>query len=431
MIYDTTEHTLVVTAKKVGTEIVISYTMDGVDNGLLTVANRLETGTLKVEKRRVISHLPEHQQKAFNFLINIKDASNRPLSGTYPLQMGGENQSITFTNGYAAVALKAGESAEILDLPDGAAYTITEDAAGGFTTTSTGTPGEIAAGQQSTAVFENEYQPAGRYQLIGLKKLDGAELRLDQFSFSVLDEAGQVVARGKNNADGRFFLDTLHFTQEDIGTRTYTIVEDKGEDTTILYDPTRYEVNLTITDKGDGTLSVTDDLNGQQITFTNRVISHQLVISKRVAGNIGSKNRAFSFTLSVPGMAGETLTVSTDGGASLSNETLDARGQTTFTLMDGQSICFYPVSGAYTVTETDAGSYVTTVSIDQGAPTEGTSAAGSVNASGSRVDFVNTLEVPTPTGIDTPNAGALICLCLAIALMAVSIAGRRLVRYDE
>ena len=76
---------------------------------------------LKTEKRKVISHLPEHQQKAFDFLINIKDASNRPLSGTYPLQMGGENQSITFTNGYAAVALKAGESAEILDLPDGAA----------------------------------------------------------------------------------------------------------------------------------------------------------------------------------------------------------------------------------------------------------------------------------------------------------------------
>lgn len=432
VIYDTAVHTLVVTAQLVDSEIVVSYTMDGVSNGHLMIQNRVETGTLKVEKRTVTSHLPEHQEKAFGFLIHIEDVSDRPLNGDYQLQTGtGEVHSITFTNGYAAVTLKAGESAEILGLPDGAAYTVTEDAAGGFTVTSSGTPGAIAADQQSVAAFDNAYQSTGLYQFIGLKTLEGAELERNQFSFSILDEQGQVVGSGKNNADGGVFLDTLYFTQDDIGTKTYTIVEDKGSDTAFLYDPTQYVVTLTIADKGDGTLSVTDDLNGGKITFVNKAISHQLVISKQVAGSIGSRNKAFSFTLSVPDMAGSTLNVSTDNGATFQSITLDAQGETTFSLMDSQSILFYPVSGAYTVTETDAGSYITTVSVDQGAATEGTTASGSVSASGSRVDFVNTLDATIPTGVDTPMASAILCLCLAVAMMAISMAGRRLVRDED
>ena len=82
------------------------------------------------------------------------------------------------------------------------------------------------------------------------------------------------------------------------------------------------------------------------------------------------------------------------------------------------------------VTETENGGYVTTVSVDQGAAAEGTTATGSVSASGSRVDFVNTLEVSPPTGVDTPTAAAIMGLCLAGALLAISLAGRRLVR-DE
>ena len=432
VIYDTAVHTLVVTATKVGSEIVVSYTMDGVENGHLLVSNRLETGTLKVEKRTVTSHLPEHQEKAFDFLINIKDASNRPLSGTYQMQTGsGGTQSITFTNGFGVVTLKAGESAVILGLPDGAAYTVAEDAVGGFTATSSGTPGVIAANEQRVTTFDNLYQSAGLYQFIGRKTLTGATLELDQFSFSVMDEAGNVVARGKNNADGSLFLDTLRFTQDDIGTKTYTIVEDRGTDPSYIYDPTVYVVTLTIADNGDGTLSVTDDLNGQQLLFANECISHQLVIGKQVAGNLGSRNRAFSFTLAVPGMAGETLNVSTDGGATFERVTLDAQGETTFTLTDAQTISFYPVTGTYTVTETDNGGYVTTVTVDQGAASEGTTATGSVSTSGSRVDFVNTLEASPPTGVDTPAAAAIMCLCLAGALLAISLAGRRLVRDEE
>lgn len=432
VIYDTTVHTLVVTAEEVNNEIIVSYTMDGVQNGHLTVTNRLETGTLLVEKRTVTSHLPEHQQKAFDFLISVKDSSNRPLNGAYTLLTdSGETRSVTFTNGFAAISLRAGESAVIQGLPDGASYTVTEDAAGGFTATSSGSTGTITADQQSTATFDNAYQSAGLYQFIGVKKLEGAALEMDQFSFTVLDEEGNVVARGKNNADGSFFLDTLYFTQDDIGTRTYTIQEDAGTDPSYIYDRTTYRVTLTISDNGDGKLSVTDDLNGQQLLFTNKHISNQLVVSKTVAGSIGSVNQEFSFTLSIPAMAGETVNVSTDGGASFAEQTLDAQGQTAFTLRHGQSVFFYPVSGTYTVTETDAGSYVTTCSVDQGAAVEADSATGSVSEDGSHVAFVNTLQATTPTGVRTSSASALAGLGIASALMAVSMVGRRGTRREE
>lgn len=289
----------------------------------------------------------------------------------------------------------------------------------------------ITTDEQRVTTFDNVYQSAGLYQFIGRKTLTGATLKLDQFSFSVLDEAGNVVARGKNNADGSLFLDTLRFTQDDIGTKTYTVVEDRETDPSYIYDPTVYVVTLTIADNGDGTLSVTDDLNGRQLLFANECISHQLVIGKQVAGNLGSRSKAFSFTLTVPGMAGEALNVSADGGATFERVTLDAQGATTFTLTDSQTISFYPVTGAYTVTETDQGGYVTTVAVDQGAAAEGTTATGSVSATGSRVDFVNMLEASPPTGVDTPTAGALMCLCLAGALLAISLAGRRLVRDEE
>ena len=437
VVYDTREHRLVVTVSRVNNQMVATYTLDGVENGHLLVSNRLQTGTLKIGKRTVTSHLPEHQEKEFSFLVSIKDASGRPLNGSYEgILSDGSTQTLAFANGMAAVTLRQGESIVISGLPDGAAYTVTERAMGGFTATATGDIGAIEANQQREAVFDNTYRSEGRYQFIGTKQVKDATLAQDQFTFSVLDETGNVVARGKNNADGSFFLDTLFFTQEDIGPdgtgeKTYTIVEDPGTEPGYIYDRTRYEVTLTLMDNGEGVIYVADNLNGVPLVFENLYITGQFAISKKVEGNLGSKNRDFSFSLAMPDMAGMTISVSTDGGASFAEMTLNAQGTHTFTLRDGQSIIFYPVSGAYTVTETDPGSYTTTYSIDQGAAVEGTSASGRLDESGGHVAFVNTLQVSTPTGVSTSSASALMGLCLAACLIAIARAGRRCSRLDE
>jgi len=439
VIYDTREHRLVVkvTYSNANRQYVASYSLDGVEKGHLTVANRLQTGTLQIGKRNVVSHLAAHQTQAFPFLVSIKDASGRPLNGSYELLLSdGTKQMLAFTNGMAALTLRQGETAVISGLPDGAAYTVTEPAVGGFTASATGNTGTIEANRKQEAVFDNTYQSSGRYQFIGVKQVEGATLEQNQFSFSVLDETGSVVARGSNNADGSFFLDTLYFTQEDVGpdglgTKTYTIVEDAGTLPGYLYDRTRYEVTLTIMDNGDGTLSVADDLNGVPIVFVNKFITGQFTVSKKVEGNLASKNRDFSFTLSLPDMARKTVSVSTDGGATFKELTLNAQGTYTFTLRDDQSIILYPVSGAYTVTETDPGSCITTYSIDQGAAVEGTSASGRLDENGGHVAFVNTLQVSPPTGVRTSSASALMGLCLATCLIVIARAGRRCSYHDE
>ena len=270
VIYDTTPHTLVVTVTKSGNKMVVSYTMDGAANGHLTITNKLDSGALQVTKTAVNSTVEDHQTKEFGFLVYVKDSSDVPLNGAYTVQYGSAAaQTITFTNGYGAVKLKAGESAVITDLPHGATYSITEDAVGGFTATATGAAGTIVADQQQRASFANEYHSSGPYQFTAVKRLEGAELKQDDFSFRVLDEEGTIVAQGKNNKDGSVFLDTLVFDENDVGEKTYYIEEVPASIPGYVYDTTRHTVKLTIADNGDGTLSITDDLNGSPIVFNN------------------------------------------------------------------------------------------------------------------------------------------------------------------
>ena len=327
--------------------------------------------------------------------------------------------------------LKAGESVVISEIPDGASYAVTEDQAGGFTATSTGDTGVIAANQQSAAAFSNEYHAAGLYQFIGVKQLENASLSLDLFTFSVVDEDGRVVARGKNNADGSIFLDTLYFTEQDIGTKTYTIVEDLGSVPGVIYDRTQHRVTLTITDPSNGILSVTDDLNGTPITFTNRFITDQLTVSKAVEGNVSSQNRAFSFVLSLPDMAGQNLFASTDGGATFQSLPLDAQGQATFTLQHGQSFIVYPATGRYTVTETDPGSYTPSYTINQGTPVQGSTASGTADSDGVHVAFVNTLQVVPPTGVHTSYGSAVAGVLLAACFIVIITMKRRCCDHEQ
>jgi len=427
VIYDTRERTMVVKVENVNGQLKATYTVDGVANAPINIVNRLEPGTLKVEKARVDSHLEEHKTQEFGFLINVKNQSNRPLSGNYTLKKSdGTTATVTFTNGYASVKLKAGEHVIIEGLPDGATYTVTEDAAGGFTPTATGDTGTIVANQQCTASFINTYAASSRYQFVGTKKLDGAEMTLNQFSFRITDENGNVVARGKNTEDGVIFFDTITFTHEDIGEKVYHYVaEDVGEDGNYIYDPTVYTVKLTITDNGDGTLNIVADKKNEDIVFSNKYLADVLRVRKKVTGNMGNRYQPFPFTLTVQDGANQTINLSTDGGLTFSEVTLDGSGKTTFELMHGQNIIFYPVTGTFTVTETANGSYTTSYSLNGADAVSDTSVTAINQDGGSTVEFVNTLDVGVPTGVSLPNSAALAGIAMAMALLAIVYAGRR------
>ena len=88
------------------------------------------------------------------------------------------------------------------------------------------------------------------------KKLTGRELAAGEFSFELV-EGGNVVATGKNDAEGNITMSAVKYTKP--GKHTYTLREAKGGTTSkgITYSDAKYTIETTITDNGDGTLSAT------------------------------------------------------------------------------------------------------------------------------------------------------------------------------
>ena len=107
--------------------------------------------------------------------------------------------------------------------------------------------GEAAAYTDSGVSFVNTYAPLEtKVTLVGTKTLTGRTLKAEEFSFVVADAQGNVVANGLNAADGSITFRSISYTTP--GTYTYTISEVGGALKGVTYDPTTYEVTVTVTD---------------------------------------------------------------------------------------------------------------------------------------------------------------------------------------
>ena len=245
----------------------ITYTGGTGDNGN-TITNELKPGSLQVSKTVVSSHAP-HAEQNFTFSLNLADNQGQPISGSYTLEKGGVSEELTVSAGRATFTLKGGETALITGLPHGASYVVSEAVPGGFTVKQNGANGSIVVNQTANASFTNTYASKGSYTPVALKNLTGKTLESGEFTFVLQDEDGYKVAEARNNADGSITFEDLEFTHEDVGTKVYRIVEQDQGVAGYTYDDTVLTVTLTIEDNGDGTLSVTDDLEGQPALFSN------------------------------------------------------------------------------------------------------------------------------------------------------------------
>ena len=256
--------------------------------------NTAKTGSLTVKKTVVGGD----SQREFGFTVALADGDGEPVSGTF----GKGEHAVTFTDGKATFTLKDGGEKTIAGLPVGAHYTVTEDAAEGYTTAVNGADGSKAEGavteDGATVAFTNTYGTAteGRdISTAGLftKTLEGRDwAEGDSFQFALAGEGGAPMPEG--SADGSktvsvtaaagtragdrvaFDFGPIRYTLDDIKdagfaevggkrvrakTFTYTVREVRPDDGSaiagVAYDGHVATMTVTVTDDGSGNLTAT------------------------------------------------------------------------------------------------------------------------------------------------------------------------------
>ncbi len=176
------------------------------------------------------------------------------------------------------------------------------------------------------ASFRNTYEIAD-VDYVGItvsKVLNGRAMAAGEFNFTIegTDDASKalLVDSDRSFANGAAAsgekssmkkLDGLHFTKEDAGkTYTFTVRETVPEDADklpgVAYDETEHEVEISVADAGDGKLTVTTTVDGQEgneVAFANAYAAAPLEtevdfgLTKRLAGRDWTDNDAFTFEI--------------------------------------------------------------------------------------------------------------------------------------
>lgn len=322
--------------------------------------NTAKTGSLTVKKTVVGGD----SQREFGFAVTLTDGDGEPVSGTF----GKGEHAVTFTDGKMTFTLKDGGEKTIAGLPVGAHYTVTEDAAEGYTTTVNGADGSKAGGavteDGATVAFTNTYGTAveGRdVSTAGLftKALKGRDwAEGDSFQFALTGEGGAPMPEG--SADGSktvsvtaaagtktgdrvaFDFGAIRYTLDDIKdagfaelggkrvrakTFTYTVREVRPDDGSAIagvsYDGHTATMTVTVTDDGSGNLTATTPAIAQASggdfvnTYTTELdysVRAGVRLSKTLSGHAMEAGQ-FAFTVAADAETAAKLGLKTDKDA--------------------------------------------------------------------------------------------------------------------
>lgn len=322
--------------------------------------NTAKTGSLTVKKTVVGGD----SQREFGFAVTLTDGDGEPVSGTF----GKGEHAVTFTDGKMTFTLKDGGEKTIAGLPVGAHYTVTEDAAEGYTTTVNGADGSKAGGavteDGATVAFTNTYGTAveGRdVSTAGLftKALKGRDWAAgDSFQFALTGEGGAPMPEG--SADGSktvsvtaaagtktgdrvaFDFGAIRYTLDDIKdagfaelggkrvrakTFTYTVREVRPDDGSAIagvsYDGHTATMTVTVTDDGSGNLTATTPAIAQASggdfvnTYTTELdysVRAGVRLSKTLSGHAMEAGQ-FAFTVAADAETAAKLGLKTDKDA--------------------------------------------------------------------------------------------------------------------
>ena len=350
--------------------------------------NTAKTGALTVKKTVVDGD----SQREFGFTVMLADEDGEPVSGTF----GKGDGAMTFTDGKATFTLKDGGEKTIVGLPVGARYTVTEDAAEGYTTTTDGAEGTVTE-DGATAAFTNTYGAATEGRDVStaglftktLKGRDWAEG--DSFQFTLTGEDGapmpegsidgsktvSVTAAAGTKAGDKVAFDfgSIHYTLDslkgaefaEVGgkrvrakTFTYTVHEVAPVDGAAIvgvdYDSHFATMTVTVTDDGSGNLTASTPAIAQASggdfvnTYTTELdysARAGVRLSKTLTGRAMEAGQ-FAFTVTADDETAEKLSLET--------------GKDTYTVTaagDGQADFIHLIGGAaggdVKFTDADAG----------------------------------------------------------------------------
>ena len=190
------------------------------------------------------------------------------------------------------------------------------------------------------------------------KKLKGRDLAEGEFEFQLIeinaDGSESVAATGKNAADGTVALGPVTYTAP--GTHSYELREVAGTAGGVTYDRAAYRVRTTVTDAGNGTLTVKHELTDAEgnptgddsVTFTNGYKAAPVTLKLGAAKVLkGVELKAGQFSFELKGRDGKVMSTAknaADGSVTFDALTFKQAGTYTFTVSevdDGQAHVTY------------------------------------------------------------------------------------------
>jgi hypothetical protein len=220
---------------------------------------------------------------------------------------------------------------------------------------------------------------------------------------------------------GEATTQTVHFSQASTYWSSYSLTLKDGQSVTVKRLPMAAYVRVTegsmkhfttTISKNGGTATSANSITASGLTsntsflFTNTYVpptTKDLTITKTVTGNWADTTKAFPFTITLTDADGVLLegTYQTSNG----EQTL-VDGKLTVHLKNGESFTIYdvPIGARYTVQESEAGKYSTTVTVDGTKITSSvpTSVDGEIKSDEDviTVAYTNDYSVIVPTGIN-------------------------------
>lgn len=248
---------------------------------------------------------------AANKVAGAEDADQASAQSDEPAIRAGVVRSHTFT--YKVTESGSADGVTNDTETKTVSFKVTDDGNGKLTVE------RLGAASDPAFTFTNTYsvQPVDSSvtdQVTVTKNLTGRDMKAGEFEFQLL-EGGNVVATGTNDASGKVALSPITYTKP--GTYNYTLCEVGGgsQKAGVQYDGSTFAVTTTVTDNGDGTLSVAHkvDNDANTVGFTNSYTPAATSVTLGASKVLNGKSldaEEFAFVLTDEG--GEQVTATND-----------------------------------------------------------------------------------------------------------------------